>query len=100
MAWYPDLGFVPWMFEHDVPRGYWKQEENHKAFFDWLGKKSGHKTLDEWYNIERRIYYKYGGMGLLRDYYSDSPATALQRIYPNHRWDSSLFGRRYQFNYA
>src|SRR4051812_32968078 len=60
----------------------WKNQENHKQFFDWLFNQLGYKEMDDWYNVTTRDIHKHGGIGLLNSYYSGSPSKALQSVYP------------------
>lgn len=60
--------------------------DNKKQFFEWLGKELGYISMEQWYDVTREVIQKHGGAGLLRSFYNDSPAKALQEIYPEHNW--------------
>src|SRR5271170_4757712 len=47
---YPDFDWIIWKFKC-VPQGFWKDKMNQKKFFDWVGKKLGIKSFEDWYNI-------------------------------------------------
>lgn len=82
---YPEHNWIPWKFSA-TQQGFWKKEENHKKFFDWLGNQLEHKNMDDWYNITLEDIYKHGGYGLLSAYYNNSPSKALLAVYPEHNW--------------
>src|SRR3954468_6942458 len=76
---------MPWRFEQKPP-GFWENQGNQKQFFDWLGSKLGYKEMDDWYKITQEDIFKYGGRGLLKNYYSNSPSKALKAVYSKHYW--------------
>jgi hypothetical protein len=91
-ALYPSHEWLPWRFKH-APKGFWANQENRIAFFDWCGSQLGinHANLDAWYSIKRNQVEQLGGDGLLVNYYGHSLTTALADIYPDHRWDPARF---------
>ena len=68
------------------PMGFWKVKENRRKFFDWLQTQLGYKDMDDWYAATHEAIHKNGGGGPLYNYYHDSPALALQSVYPEHIW--------------
>lgn len=67
-------------------RGYWEKEENHVAYFKWLGEELGYHSLDGWYNVTVADICRHGGSRLLHAHYNGSPSKALQSVYPEHNW--------------
>jgi hypothetical protein len=67
------------------PRGFWKVNDNHQRFFNWLYIELGYKSMDDWYQVTKDVIAKNGGHGLL-DCYNDSISKALQTSYPEHDW--------------
>lgn len=74
-----------------TPQGFWKSVDNHKDFFDWPKSKLGYHCMDDWYNVTKEDIYKNGGSRLLSGYYNSSPSSALQSIYPEHKWELDKF---------
>ncbi len=55
---YPDYDWQPWKFAG--------REENHRAFFEELGKnKLNIKQLDDWYSVRVKDIYENGGKSIL-----------------------------------
>src|SRR5688572_15320496 len=93
---YPDINLFPWMFDEEVPPGFWKNTENQRynhsknfnqlifqrSFFAWLYTHLGYICMDDWYKVTTEDVYKNGGAGLLAKYYNGSPSSALQSVYP------------------
>lgn len=69
-----------------TPPGFWTNTSNHIAFFDWLFKQVGAKCMEDWYKVTAEDILSYGGGGLLNNY-KNSPSKALQRVYPQHKWE-------------
>lgn len=82
---YPTHDWAPWKFAR-TPRGYWKDIENQRIYFDWLKKQLGYKNMEDWYNLSKDLVNENEGSALLHRYYSGSVSTALQAVYPQHDW--------------
>src|SRR5690242_16983025 len=65
---------------------FWKDQNNHRKFFDWLGKKLHVKTMEDWYHIGKKDVCDNGGGKLLTHHYNSSHMTALENIYHEHNW--------------
>lgn len=48
--------------------------------------------MNDWYNLTKEDIDKFGGRGLLNEYFNSSPSQALQEIYPEHKWELWRFG--------
>jgi len=79
-----------------TPIGFWKEKQNHRQFFDWLMSKIGYQSMDDWYKVTQKVIITSGGEGILRGYYNSSPSSALQTVYPNHKWELEKFKHRPQ----
>ena len=82
---YPDHNWLMWKF-NILPKGYWDDFENRRAYFDWLGKKLGFNNMLDWYNVTTEDIYLYNGKSLLVNCYGGSLPQALQHLYPDHNW--------------
>jgi hypothetical protein len=65
-AVYPD--YVP---QAEKLRGYWKDKENQKAFFEKLATKLNIKKPEDWNKVTTELVKKEGG-GFVNRYYSSS----------------------------
>ena len=83
---YSDHHWLPWKFFGQVPKNYWQQESNRRAFFDWLFVQLGYKTMEDWYSITQKDIYQHGGVSIIDSYYNNSPSKALKSLYPEHQW--------------
>jgi len=92
-AVYPDYKWIPWLFG-TTPK-IWKDENNHRWYAEWLFKRLGFTKMDDWYSVTQRIIIDNYGGGLLCEYYNGSPKQFLQAVYPDYKWESSKFYRRY-----
>ena len=84
------LEYIGHNSKRKVPRGYWKNKENHKKYIEWLGKKLGYTTMEHWYKISSKDITDNKGRGLLR-YYNDSPSQFVIKMFPDYNWDKSKF---------
>ena len=91
---FPDIDWLPWKFII-VANKYWKEKENQKLYADWLGKKLGYKTEEDWYKITGKDFRNNYGGGLLASYYKGSPSLFVTSIYPDYPWDLSKFKKKY-----
>jgi hypothetical protein len=81
----PELQLKPWLFRH-VPPNFWSDRTKHKEYFDWLLKHMELSTMDHWYEVTAADVKRYGGVGLLANYYANSLINALKTVYPEHEW--------------
>lgn len=87
---YPKYAWKCWLFR-STPQGYWQNPEHRMEYMDWLGKKLGYKTDEDWYQITRADFHTNHGGGLLANYYRDSVFEAIKEYRPDVKWDSWLF---------
>lgn len=84
-AAYKEHDWHIWKFKNP-PSGFWKQTDNRKKYFDWLGKHLGYNKMEDWYGISGDSILDNSGGHLLREYYGNSPSKAVQEVYPNQKW--------------
>jgi hypothetical protein len=74
-----------------VPNGFWKNLENQRRYFDWLGKRIGVENMQDWYKVQKAHFRENSGAGLLASHYNDSIRDALKTVYPEHEWFPWMF---------
>ena len=83
--------WLEWKFL-STPSGFWKDEENHKIYANWLKNELGYKEMEDWYNITHNIVVENYGGGLLASYYNYSPIKFLKALFPEYTWLEWRFG--------
>ena len=82
-ALYPNKEWLAWRFDA-VPRGFWKNMANQKAYLDWLGKKLGYHAVEDFYHLRKSdVVYNYGA-GLIDSYYGNSPSALVMAVYRDY----------------
>jgi hypothetical protein len=61
-------------------RGYWKDKQNQKEFFDQLAIKWNIQNPEDWNKVTREMVYKEGGRDFLNTFYNGSLQQGNQRI--------------------
>jgi len=90
---FPDYNWLEWKFRVTRPH-FWKDKKNQKKYINWLGKKLGYTTMEDWYKISAKNMSKNHGSGLLNQYNS-SPAKIVMTLFPDHKWVISKFKKNY-----
>eukprot|EP01122_Echinamoeba_exundans_P016844 TRINITY_DN8668_c0_g1_i1.p1 TRINITY_DN8668_c0_g1~~TRINITY_DN8668_c0_g1_i1.p1 ORF type:complete len:358 (-),score=18.10 TRINITY_DN8668_c0_g1_i1:317-1390(-) len=76
---------APWSTANGrVPRNYWSQRSNRRAYFDWLHKTLGLKSMEDWYQITMLQVRKHHRGPLYM--FDDSLHDALADSYPEHKF--------------
>eukprot|EP01121_Diplochlamys_sp_Union-15-3_P014658 TRINITY_DN4702_c0_g1_i1.p1 TRINITY_DN4702_c0_g1~~TRINITY_DN4702_c0_g1_i1.p1 ORF type:complete len:298 (-),score=53.12 TRINITY_DN4702_c0_g1_i1:92-985(-) len=86
MSVYPEFKMEYWMFDFK-PQGFWQDQKNRRQYFDWLGKRMGIKSLEEWYRLKTSDAHQAGGRGLFSHHYDNSLYKAMFDVYPEYRWE-------------
>ncbi len=74
-----------------VPKGYWNDITNQRAFLDQLAKRLQITDQDGWYNVTQTTFKKYGASALL-ELYRYSPSAMLSAVFPEYQsYVTSLF---------
>ena len=47
--------------------------------------------MEDWYRVEKRMFYKNLGCGFLQGWYGDSPSAAVAGVFKHHQWDLFKF---------
>ena len=68
-----------------VPRDYWSNKKNVKIYMDWLAKREGYTTMEDFYKIKKDTFKNNFGGGLLTSN-NQSPTKILFSVYPNYNW--------------
>lgn len=87
---YPKTKWYCWLFR-STPQGYWQDIANRKEYMDWLAKRLGYRTDDDWYKVTRADFHTNFGGGMLANYYGDSVFKALQEYRPKKKWCLWMF---------
>eukprot|EP01121_Diplochlamys_sp_Union-15-3_P001783 TRINITY_DN11551_c0_g1_i1.p1 TRINITY_DN11551_c0_g1~~TRINITY_DN11551_c0_g1_i1.p1 ORF type:complete len:459 (+),score=59.77 TRINITY_DN11551_c0_g1_i1:87-1463(+) len=87
---YPQYQWKMWNFKQ-VPYNYWQNVDNHRLFFDDLGKSLGIKVQEDWYKITQKSIVNHGGKYLLARYYNGSPVQAITTVYSHLEWNVFMF---------
>jgi hypothetical protein len=90
MSIYSDHQWDVWAFQN-VPKHFWKNMAAQRLAFDSMGREMGFKSLEDWYTIDAQRLKEHKCWSLVRSHYSHSLPTALQAIYPTHRWETFRF---------
>jgi hypothetical protein len=57
---YPSHEWHVWKFSQ-VPKGYWEQLSNQRAYFEWLAQQIGVSSLGDWYGVTAATVHKHYG---------------------------------------
>ena len=90
MSSYPEHNWMPWRFRI-ISRFCWRDNKNHRLFFDWISTSLNHTDKTDWYGVNREYVYQNGGQTLLTLYYQRSLFKALEAVYPDHKWIEECF---------
>ena len=88
---YSTAEWLPWCFDK-APNGYWKKEENQRQYLDWLFRKLGYKTMDDWYQVSTKDFKENHGRGLLKAF-NGSPSLLVSTVYKSHHFLPFKFQR-------
>lgn len=58
---------------------------------EWLGRRLGYKTKEDWYKIEKIDLTSTGATHLLTGHYHSSPVRLLLSLFPDHPWEPWRF---------
>jgi len=87
---YPQLGLLPWKFKY-IPKLFWTKKENQRMYLDWLGRKLGFRTREDWYRVTAKDFTDNDGISLLGNHYHFSPYALLSTVYSDYRYRPWLF---------
>ena len=82
---FPEYDWLEWKFTY-VSKGFWKDVENCKIYMNWLGRKLGYKTLEDWYKVSGKNFTDNGGGGLLNNYHNASHINLIKSVFPDYEW--------------
>ena len=90
---FPDYEWLEWKFLV-CPQNFWDDKNNHIRYAEWLGKKLGYKSMEDWYKVFIKDFHNNCCGGLLNKY-KDSSILFLISVYPNYPWILSKFKKNY-----
>jgi hypothetical protein len=90
-AAYPEHPWILWRFNR-VSKDFWCDTEQQRALFDYIALKENVKHWEDWYRVTRRQMCRHGASSVLI-YYRQSPAEAVQTLYPEYPWIKWKFNR-------
>jgi len=96
---FPEYKWLPWKFNL-TPKGYWSDAGNQKSYLEWLGKRLGYNSEEDWYKVKLKDFTENFGGTLVKRHYQGSPYFLLRKAFPEftyHPWKfahSSSVGSR------
>lgn len=88
-ALYPNYNWKLWLFDIGTPANFWSNDDNCRAFLEWLANKFGFKSKNEWYAIKNKDILRYSAGKIVRP--GDSLIDTFIRLYPDINWDYNKF---------
>ena len=82
----------PWLSGR-VPDGYWDARTNRVFYLDWLGRRLGFISRDDWYQVCNTDFIRNHGGALLWRMYGSSVHAAMRDYRPLHEWIPWLFSK-------
>merc|ERR1712086_1036447 len=92
---HPDHEWIPWLFDGDVPHGFWDDSDNHGRYAAWLAAELQLVEPEDWYQLTQKMVHQNSGVGLL-NLYNSSPQQFVEQVvkvhlHPDHEWFPWLF---------
>ena len=92
----PENEWFPWLFKRGVPKGFWKNSDNHGRYAAWLAAELQLVEPEDWYQLTKEMMYENSGGGLVVDHYNGSPQQFVEQVvkvhlHPDHEWFPWLF---------
>lgn len=88
---FPQYDWKDWLFAW-APRAFWKNQENHRPYMEWLGERLGYERRSDWYQVKQDDFPANHGNGLIRCY-NGSPTALLRDLFPRTQWNEWMFSR-------
>lgn len=110
---YPTHHWQPWRFVR-TPKGIWEDVSVRRyvpdstcfiikllldfvklisEYFEEMAKQMNLKSLDDWYSVSLEKALQLGAGTIINNYYNNSLITALQQLYPEHKWEPWKFSK-------
>lgn len=70
----------------DLSLEYWKNLNNQRKYFDWIGKELKITKFEDWYDVSPVDIYHRGGTPLLTQFYDGQFTKALMTVYSDVNW--------------
>jgi len=81
---FPEYKWFVWMF-NVTPKGMWENAAIRKQYIEWLGKRLGFNTMEDWYGITTNVINDNYGGGLLGRF-NGSPYKLIKDVFPEYKW--------------
>jgi hypothetical protein len=89
---YDNFNDLPFVYNGKVKMGSWKDKNNRKIYFDYLGEKLGFDTPEKWYKLTAKMLEKnHGGSILNLELYKRSHIKFVMDMIPEYEWFEFLF---------
>merc|ERR1712166_1335708 len=93
---HPDHEWIPWLFDGDVPHGFWEDSDNHGRYAEWMAAELQLVEPEDWYQLTVKMMTQNSGEGLLNNHYNNSPQQFIEQVvkvhlHPDHEWIPWLF---------
>ena len=93
---HPDHEWIPWLFDGDVPHGFWEDRDNHGRYAAWLATELQLVEPQDWYQLTQKVMSQNSGGGLLNNHCNNSPQQCVEQVvkvhlHPDHEWIPWLF---------
>ncbi len=82
----------PWLSGR-VPDGYWDVRGNRSSYLDWLGRRLGFVSPEDWYQLRAAHFIQNHGAALFWHFYDSSVYCAMRDCRPQHEWLPWLFSK-------
>ena len=81
----PHYEWIPWLFSK-IPKGFWLKARNRHAYLEWLSRRLGFHSEEDWYQLTNAAFIENHGCGLLMNHYRGSILSALHDYRPDYDW--------------
>ena len=87
---YPEHNWKAYKFRQ-CSKKYWDPISNRIEYANYLGKRLGYITWEDWYQITKHQIIDFYGGGLLVSYYNGSPMKFVMDVFPDYQWKGYKF---------
>lgn len=85
----PNRNWKEWLFSQ-VPLDFWNSQANRLRYMQWLARRLGFQSSDDWYGISVQSFRENAGLGLLSRF-TNSPTRAVMGCFPEVDWKEWRF---------
>ena len=77
-------GFRGYIFDGDVPHGFWDDSDNHGQYAAWLAAELQMVEREDWYQLTQKMVHQNNGGRLLNNRYNGSPQQFVEQVVKVH----------------